>query len=413
MIAFGASGATPKQRMAQIAAGLGVLPGRHRRPALPAAEPARPAAHPDRPEPVACSASASTRTRPASSGPTTSWRSSGAAHHDRRRRRIRDRRLGGPRPPAADDQQRRPALAAGRLPVRPPPAASGRDARRSTRCPAARPPRADRPTQAAGAAARAGGSSGPEHAGIRTAANRDGRARADGSRAGPRAAQPSGARSTAADRGRRGPRRPCASSRRASCAARTTGRASRSSGMLVDLGVLEEYPSNTIPGFTDALVELMPTLEDHACSLGRRGGFITPAARRDVGRATSPSTSPSSSRTSPARTSATARPARPGRTASTTCIYEYREEAVGLEAGPDGGRARQPPRRARRSRRRVRLRAASWSGSSGWPSARRSARRRRRSSTRRSAATSRSSGSTATRSSSSATASTSSASGRR
>ena len=37
-------GATPKQRMAQMAAGLGLLPGRHRRPALPAAEPARPAA---------------------------------------------------------------------------------------------------------------------------------------------------------------------------------------------------------------------------------------------------------------------------------------------------------------------------------------------------------------------------------
>ena len=44
MIAFGASGATPKHRMAQIAAGLGLLPGRHRRPALPAAEPARAAA---------------------------------------------------------------------------------------------------------------------------------------------------------------------------------------------------------------------------------------------------------------------------------------------------------------------------------------------------------------------------------
>ena len=41
----------------------------HRRPALPAAEPARPAAQPHRPEPVACSASASTRTPPASSGP--------------------------------------------------------------------------------------------------------------------------------------------------------------------------------------------------------------------------------------------------------------------------------------------------------------------------------------------------------
>ena len=45
--------------------------------------------------------------------------------------------------------------------------------------------------------------------------------------------------------------------------------------LLVDLGVLEQYPSNTLPNFTDALVALLPTLEDHACSLGRRGGFIT------------------------------------------------------------------------------------------------------------------------------------------
>ena len=45
--------------------------------------------------------------------------------------------------------------------------------------------------------------------------------------------------------------------------------------LLVDLGVLEQYPSNTIPNFNDALVSLLPTLEDHACSLGRRGGFIT------------------------------------------------------------------------------------------------------------------------------------------
>ena len=42
--------------------------------------------------------------------------------------------------------------------------------------------------------------------------------------------------------------------------------------LLVDLGVLEQYPSNLIPNFTDALVALLPTLEDHACSLGRRGG---------------------------------------------------------------------------------------------------------------------------------------------
>ena len=44
---------------------------------------------------------------------------------------------------------------------------------------------------------------------------------------------------------------------------------------VVDLGTLEEFPSNKIPGFVDALVEMLPTLEDHACSLGRRGGFIT------------------------------------------------------------------------------------------------------------------------------------------
>ena len=45
--------------------------------------------------------------------------------------------------------------------------------------------------------------------------------------------------------------------------------------MVVDLGVLEDYPSNVVPGFTDRLIALMPSLEEHACSLGRRGGFIT------------------------------------------------------------------------------------------------------------------------------------------
>ncbi|MBA2253677.1 MAG: cyanophycin synthetase [Chloroflexi bacterium] len=45
--------------------------------------------------------------------------------------------------------------------------------------------------------------------------------------------------------------------------------------MLVDLGVLEEFPTNKVPGFTEALVGLLPSLEEHACSLGRRGGFIS------------------------------------------------------------------------------------------------------------------------------------------
>ena len=82
-----------------------------------------------------------------------------------------------------------------------------------------------------------------------------------------------------------------------------------------------------------------------------------PAPRGHLGRATSPSTSRSSSRTSPAPTSATARPARPARPGQYNCIYEYREEQVGLEAGRMAVGARQPPRRARRPGRRLRLRA--------------------------------------------------------
>lgn len=43
---------------------------------------------------------------------------------------------------------------------------------------------------------------------------------------------------------------------------------------VVDLGVLEEYPSNTIDGFTDRLLEMLPGLHEHGCSLGRPGGFV-------------------------------------------------------------------------------------------------------------------------------------------
>src|SRR2546423_4075031 len=44
--------------------------------------------------------------------------------------------------------------------------------------------------------------------------------------------------------------------------------------LLVDLGVLEHWPSNTLPTFTDALIDLLPGLHDHGCSLHRPGGFI-------------------------------------------------------------------------------------------------------------------------------------------
>ncbi|MEP6648814.1 MAG: cyanophycin synthetase [Lapillicoccus sp.] len=44
--------------------------------------------------------------------------------------------------------------------------------------------------------------------------------------------------------------------------------------LVVDLGVLEGHPSNTIPGFADRLVELLPGLRRHHCSRGHAGGFV-------------------------------------------------------------------------------------------------------------------------------------------
>ncbi|HSU35983.1 MAG TPA: cyanophycin synthetase, partial [Propionibacteriaceae bacterium] len=44
--------------------------------------------------------------------------------------------------------------------------------------------------------------------------------------------------------------------------------------LVVDLGMLEDYPTNKLPGFADALVERLPGLQNHTCSRGRRGGFV-------------------------------------------------------------------------------------------------------------------------------------------
>lgn len=44
--------------------------------------------------------------------------------------------------------------------------------------------------------------------------------------------------------------------------------------MLLDIGEFETKPSNTIPGFTDRLVALLPGLSEHRCSVGEIGGFV-------------------------------------------------------------------------------------------------------------------------------------------
>ncbi|MFP5336052.1 MAG: cyanophycin synthetase, partial [Actinomycetes bacterium] len=44
--------------------------------------------------------------------------------------------------------------------------------------------------------------------------------------------------------------------------------------LVVDLGVLEDYPTDRLDGFTDALLEVVPGLARHSCSRGRSGGFV-------------------------------------------------------------------------------------------------------------------------------------------
>ncbi len=42
----------------------------------------------------------------------------------------------------------------------------------------------------------------------------------------------------------------------------------------LDLGALEAFPTSKLPGFTDGLLALLPSLEEHGCCYGTRGGFV-------------------------------------------------------------------------------------------------------------------------------------------
>ncbi len=102
--------------------------------------------------------------------------------------------------------------------------------------------------------------------------------------------------------------------------------------MLVDLGPLEEWPSNRIAGFNEALLGLLPGLDDHACSLNRRGGFVTRLEDGTwLGHVAEHVALELQDRAGTE--------AHIGKTRSTgdygryNVIYEYREERVGVEAG--------------------------------------------------------------------------------
>ena len=102
--------------------------------------------------------------------------------------------------------------------------------------------------------------------------------------------------------------------------------------MHVDLGGLEEWPSNSIPGFNEALVALLPSLEDHACSLGRRGGFVS--RLKDGTWLGHVSEHVAIELQSLAGTEVHLGKTRgAGTTGRYNVVYEYREEDVGLEAG--------------------------------------------------------------------------------
>jgi cyanophycin synthetase len=42
----------------------------------------------------------------------------------------------------------------------------------------------------------------------------------------------------------------------------------------VDLGRLEDFPSNTLPGFNERIMSWLPMMIEHRCSIGERGGFF-------------------------------------------------------------------------------------------------------------------------------------------
>ena len=44
--------------------------------------------------------------------------------------------------------------------------------------------------------------------------------------------------------------------------------------MWVDIGPLEDHPSNTLPGFNERLQAWLPGMIEHRCSVGVRGGFF-------------------------------------------------------------------------------------------------------------------------------------------
>ncbi|MGZ4274173.1 MAG: cyanophycin synthetase [Solirubrobacteraceae bacterium] len=102
--------------------------------------------------------------------------------------------------------------------------------------------------------------------------------------------------------------------------------------LVVDLGVLEAFPTNLLPGFSEALLSMLPGVGQHSCSTGRAGGFakrlrdgtwvghvaehVALQLQRDAG-----------TEVGRGKTRSTGEPGR------YHVVYSYAEESVGLAAG--------------------------------------------------------------------------------
>ena len=102
--------------------------------------------------------------------------------------------------------------------------------------------------------------------------------------------------------------------------------------MLVDLGSLEYWPTNTIPRFNEKLLKTLPGVGEHSCSLGKRGGFkdrladgtwlghVAEHVALELQRETGAHISRGKTRSA-------------GEPGQYNVIYNYAEEQVGLAAG--------------------------------------------------------------------------------
>src|SRR4051794_25639286 len=103
--------------------------------------------------------------------------------------------------------------------------------------------------------------------------------------------------------------------------------------VVVDLGVLEQYPTDRLEGFTDGLLELLPGLERHTCSRGHRGGFVERLREGTwLGHVTEHVALELQSRAGAPVTRGKTRSVR-GQPGTYDVMYAYQEEEPGLLAG--------------------------------------------------------------------------------